>query len=96
MIDEREIEQAAPAELPSIIGDLARLSALALARIVTPTTPAVEQADRLLTAEEAAPICGLTVEQLRRRRDLPFRRHVGIRTVRYSAQGIAKWLKRSV
>ncbi len=56
---------------------------------------APEEGDRLLTREEAAPLLGLTVEAFRRReRGFPFRRKLGHRTVRYSEQGISKWLAR--
>jgi predicted DNA-binding transcriptional regulator AlpA len=49
--------------------------------------------DRLLDAPEAAAICGLTVEQLKRRR-LPFRRKIGHRTLQFSENGLRRWLAR--
>ena len=55
---------------------------------------AAEVGDRLLTAEEAAPLLGVTVKALQRRRSLPFRKKVGHRTVRYSERGIRRWLER--
>jgi predicted DNA-binding transcriptional regulator AlpA len=58
-----------------------------------PAAPKVDD-DRLLTAAEAAALVGLTVDQLKRRRSLPFRKKVGHRTVRYSERGIRRWLER--
>ncbi len=87
------------ADLPKLAGLLAEAQAIVLARIVTEKTGAtvapVSEPDRLLTADEAAPICGLTVKQLRRRRDLPFRRKISGRTVRYSLKAIRSWQRRS-
>jgi predicted DNA-binding transcriptional regulator AlpA len=53
-----------------------------------------EPPDKLLTAEEAAPIAGLTVRQLKTRR-LPFRRKLGHRTLRYSERALRAWLRRA-
>jgi len=96
VIDERTITEAQPGDLPSILGELARLTAIATLRLTAPTVAAVEpEPDRLLTAEQAALLCGLSVEALKRRRDLPFRRKLGPKTIRFSARGIERHLKRS-
>jgi len=53
---DRAIQKAPREALPGLIGDLARLQALALARLTRPDeTPQPEADDRLLTAEEGAP-----------------------------------------
>jgi len=93
VITERTITEAEPAALPSILGELARLTALATLRLTTPTVAAVEPDDVLLTVEQAALRLGLTVEQLARNRSLPFRRVVSPRRVRYSSRGITRFLK---
>jgi predicted DNA-binding transcriptional regulator AlpA len=49
--------------------------------------------DRLLTAEEAAPLLALTVEQVKRHR-FPFTRKLGHKTVRYSETGLRRWVER--
>jgi len=84
------------AELPEFIGTLAKASALALARLTTPTaTASTVELDTLLTPEQTAARLGLTVEQLARKRHLPFRKTIGRRTVRYSSRGIERWLRRA-
>jgi predicted DNA-binding transcriptional regulator AlpA len=69
------------------------LAALGAALTLPAEPPQPEPPDRLLTAEEAAPIAGLTVKQLKTRR-LPFRKKLGHRSIRYSARGIERWLAR--
>jgi hypothetical protein len=49
--------------------------------------------DRLLDTTEAAAICGLTAEQPKRHR-LPFRRKIGHRTLKFSENGLRRWLAR--
>jgi len=95
--DEQAIRDAAPAELPGIIGDLAKLHALALARLVTTPQHVATQSteDVLLSAEDAAKRLGLTPTQLLRKRGLPFRRKLAPKTIRFSARGIERYLKRS-
>ena len=56
--------------------------------------PQPEPDDRLLTADEAAAISGLTIRQLKSRR-LSFRRKLGHRTVRFSERGLRAWLRRA-
>jgi predicted DNA-binding transcriptional regulator AlpA len=54
-----------------------------------------EGQDRLLTAEEAAPLLGLTVEQLKRRAsEYRFTKKLGHRTVRFSEIGLRHWIER--
>lgn len=81
-------------DLPALIGRLAQLHALALARLLHPAEPApVVESDRLLSAEEASALCGLTPHQLKSRR-LPFKRRIGHRTIRFSERGLRVWLRR--
>ena len=92
---DRTIQEAPREALPGLIGELARLQALALVRLTRPAeTLQSEPDDRLLTAEEAAPIAGLTVRQLKTRR-LSFRKKLGHRTVRFSERGLRAWLRRA-
>jgi predicted DNA-binding transcriptional regulator AlpA len=92
---ERAVQEGPREALPGLIGELARLQALALARLTRPDeTPRSEPDDRLLTAEEAAALSGLTVVQLKTRK-LPFRRKIGHRTVRFSERGLRVWLRRA-
>ena len=97
MIDVLTLARETPAEaLPELIGQLAQAHALALSRLVTPahTNKIESEPERLLSAEEAAPLVGMTPAELVRRRNLPFRRSLGRRTVRYSARGIERWLRK--
>lgn len=94
---DRLITAACADALPPLIGELARLQALAFARLTssaTPTAPVADEGDRLLTDLEAAAMLALTPEQLRRRRTWPFRKKLGNKTVRYSERGIQKFLAR--
>ncbi len=52
-----------------------------------------KEPDRLLTPEEAADLLGLSVEQLRRRRDIP-RKKIGHRTVHYPLSGLKRYMAR--
>ena len=89
------IQNASRENLPALVGRLAMLHALALARLVQPAEPpCVAESDRLLTAEDAAIISGLTVRQLKSRRGLPFRKRIGHRTLRFSERGLRAWLRR--
>jgi len=93
---ERQIQEGPREGLPALLGELARLQGLVLARLLGPVeTPQPEAQDRLLTAEEAAPLTGLTARQLLTRRRLPFRRRVGHRTIRFSERALRAWLRRS-
>jgi len=90
-----------PEAIPPLLTELAarqnQLAALQITLVAQlmaatngqPAPPA--EGDRLLTAEEVAPILGLAPEQVGRRK-FPFRRKLGHRTVKYSAAGLRKWL----
>ena len=91
------IEHATAAELLTYIGKLETEKARAFAayvRLTQSSTPATQpEPDEWISAELAAPRLGLTVTQLKRRRDLPFRKKHGPRTVRYSTRGIERYLR---
>ena len=53
-----------------------------------------KEADRLLSAEEAAEMLSMSTDWLyRNARKLPFTRKVGHKMLRFSQQGIVKWLE---
>jgi homoserine acetyltransferase len=87
------VQNAAREALPGLIGRLAQQHALALARLVQPVVPPPVESDRMFSAEEAATLTGLTVRQLKSRRQLPFRRKVGHRTLLFSKHGVERWVR---
>ncbi|MCI0404132.1 MAG: helix-turn-helix domain-containing protein [Acidobacteria bacterium] len=91
---EREIERAGADELPALLGELGRLHSLTLARLASNANghPTQAQPDELLTAEQAAQRLGVSVDALYRRKDWPFRVSLG-RRVRFSSQGMAKYIR---
>jgi hypothetical protein len=53
-----------------------------------------EKPDRLLTVEQAAPVLNLSVKALyARARSLPFARHLGRGTLRFSEAGMQSWMR---
>ena len=73
------------------------LHALAQAlRAEQPAPPAApSSADRLLTAEQAAAVLGVSKKWLyRRAARLPFARHLSGRTLRFSEVGLRRWIER--
>lgn len=79
----------AAAEIPEALAELERLKAVAWLRIRLPEpAPA---GDRLLTAKEAAPRLGVTVKAMYRRR-WPFRKDHSSGNVRFSEQGIERYI----
>ncbi len=79
-----------PDGLLRLLGELARLKAMADAVFSRPEPP-----DRLLTAEEAAPILNVSPATLYRKADrLPFSRREG-RLVRFSARGLQEHMRRA-
>lgn len=96
-LDERTITSADAADLPSIIGELHRLSALAFARLMTPTNVSVAQPEpTLLTVDEAAALVSLTPTSLRRSAKFrAARRVLGARTIRFERDFLLRAVKRS-
>ena len=94
---EKTARMASTDELVDLVGELEKIKGIAYARLassVSAPAQVADEPDRLLTADEAAPLLGLSVEQLARRRNLAFRKTLGRRTVRYSERGIQRWLAR--
>ncbi len=87
------IASAAPESLPALVGELARLQALALLRCHSPRQEAGAE-DKLLKVEEAAGLLGLSTDALyRRSAKLPFTVRLGPATVRFSESGIRKFIR---
>jgi predicted DNA-binding transcriptional regulator AlpA len=55
--------------------------------------PVTSETDRLLDVDAAAAVTGLSVDQLYRRKNLPFRVQAGPGTVRFSVRGIERWIR---
>ena len=86
-----------PSQVPAVLGQLAELQAIFLARLVAPNgshaAPAPSEPDRLLTAEEAAPILGMTPRWLyRHSRKLPFARRLSRKALRFSETGLRRYM----
>ena len=63
---------------------------------VRPGTPPPARTDHLLTAKEAARVLHVTPRWLYRHAgQLPFTRRLGPKTVRFDAEGLAKWEART-
>jgi len=89
-----EIACVAVEELPAVIGELARLQSLAMARLLAPAAP--ETADTLLTAEEAAKRLKVPRATLYKMRDCPFRVRVSAGRVRFSERKLLAYIDRRV
>ncbi len=94
-------EQAATVkadDVPALLARLASLQAVLLARLLvssketgSPKLPA--EPDRLLTAEEAAPLLGTTVRWLYRHSgQLPFARRLSRKALRFSEAGLRRYM----
>lgn len=81
--------------IPSLRGELARLDSLLLMRLSFPQSgngPGEPEKDNWLTAEQAAPILGVTPRWLYRRASkLPFARRLSRKVLRFSESGLRKW-----
>jgi predicted DNA-binding transcriptional regulator AlpA len=87
-----------PAELvPGLLAQCAAIQgalAARLAALALPVGPSVERPDELLTVDVAAARLGTTADWLYRRvRKLPFAVRVGSRQIRFSARGIAQYIR---
>ena len=91
-------------ELPEVLGQVERLKAVLWARLATPEVAGngrpvsdTERAsgDRLLTVQELAERLNVDDRWIYRKADdLPFTRRLGDRTLRFSEQGVQRWLAR--
>ena len=92
LVMQKSIREVPREDIPGLVGRLVAM--LVTAAMYRSAEPA--KADRLLTAEEAAPLLGLSVDQLKRRaRTLPFTKKTGRKTLRFSEQGIARYQRRA-
>jgi hypothetical protein len=99
---DRVISEAAREDRPGLVVALsARLAALGAAMVAWPGPidghggkAAPEPAGRLLTAQEAAVLAGVTVRWLRRHtRGLRFRRDLSRKAARFEEHGFRRWLQ---
>jgi hypothetical protein len=80
---ENAAQEALPAEVPALLGELERVKGTLWARLMTTPTGRAGP-DQLLTADEAATRLAVTKDWLRRRPDLPFVVKLSDGVVRYS------------
>ncbi len=87
-------------ELPELLGQLARLEALARLRLsengqaARRPAPDIQPKSHLIDATAAAKLLGTKVRWLYDRADdLPFTRRLGPRTLRFDEAGIRRWLE---
>lgn len=78
-------------ELPRLLGDLEEVRATALTRLISPTP--IPTPDMLLDVDKAAERLGMSPDYLyRNHRRFPFTKRMG-RSLRFSAQGIERYLR---
>ena len=90
--DPSRSEHIAVADLVVLLGEVERLRAALWARLVTSVERAPEN-DRLLTIEVAAERLATTKDWLRRCRTLPFVVQLSDGQIRYSEQGIERFIR---
>lgn len=82
-------------QIPAVIAQLAAVQSQLAARLLTnPSRRVAEpiEKDTLLTADQAAPLLGVTPHWLYRHwKQLPFARRLSRRTLRFSEIGLRKW-----
>lgn len=97
---EREIAEAPLEDLPTLVGDLARLQSRAALRIAAPAIRKPEQGtpeapDRLLSVKEVSERLGRSTSWVYRHKpDLPFYRSLPGGRGGFSEAGLARYLKR--
>src|SRR3954466_12877569 len=85
------VQSVASDELPRLIGELAELSAVAMARLTAPS-PIASRPDELLNVTDAAARLSLSADYLyRHHKTLPFARRMGRRLL-FSSSGIEKYI----
>jgi predicted DNA-binding transcriptional regulator AlpA len=91
---DRAVREAAPEDLPALVGRLEAAKATAWARLVSPAAPngnGRADPDENLSAAAAARRLGVSVEWVyRNARRLPFAVRIG-RRVLFSADGLERW-----
>ena len=91
----QDMESIAPEELPSLLGQVAALLGTLSAQLLTiPPSPKPID-DQLLTVSEAAQLLNTSPDWLYRNASkLPFAVRLAPKQLRFSSQGIARYLKR--
>jgi predicted DNA-binding transcriptional regulator AlpA len=81
-------------QIPAVLVQIAAAQTVLAARLLAaPPADAPTAGDRLLTAAEAAEVCGVTADWLYRHADtLPYTVRVG-RSLRFSRAGIDRWIR---
>ena len=85
-------------QAPVLLAELERLRVALWLRVNAPAKPATngtqpDKSDRMLDVNEAAQRLGVGVRWLYRHADeLPFTRRLGTRTLRFSEEGVDRWL----
>ena len=86
-------------QIPELLGALETVKALLWSRLNTPSLPASatgdpKAPDRLLDAKEAAARLGVKTKWMYSHADrLPFTKRLGDRTLRFSEQGLTRWME---
>jgi hypothetical protein len=89
---QRRIREVPREDIPEIVGRLVGM--LVSAAMYRPEKPEPEQ-DRLLDVNEAASLLGMTPKQLKRRSSrYTFTRKISHKMIKYSEQGISRYLRR--
>jgi hypothetical protein len=89
----RRVLELPPGELPRFLGELEEIKYTAMARLVVPVPVHSQEADRLLSVDEASLRLGVSKDYLYRHGAvLPFTRRMG-RKLLFSSLGIEKHIK---
>jgi hypothetical protein len=84
--------EAPTEDVPGLLGELEKIKAVLWGRLAVPKREN-GGADRLLTIDQTAERLGVPEGWLKKRPDLPFRVVLSEGTVRYSAEGIAAYIR---
>ena len=80
--------------IPEVLGELERRKAVLWARLAQPALPPGPAEDRLLTVDQAAERLATTKDWLTRNgHRFPFTVHLSSGQLRYSADGITRWIR---
>jgi predicted DNA-binding transcriptional regulator AlpA len=84
------------AVIPDVLGELERRKAVLWARLALPALQNGPAEDRLLTVDQAAVRLGTTKDWLKRNgHQFPFTVRLSSGQLRYSADGITRWIRRT-
>ena len=95
-LDERTVTDAPRETLPSILGELARLTALATLRLTAASAAPAVEPDEWITASDVAALLKIEPKAVRRVTALrPYRSTaLGPKTIRYTRAGVMRLIKR--